>query len=263
VSAQPPSADIAATFGTFLAGEVALITGASRGIGQAVAVALAELGADVALLQRSGAERTAAAVESLGRRAHVVACDLGDATAAARAVDDAVAELGRLDVCISNAAVNVRGPAVDIDLDDFRRVLDVNVLGAFAVSRAAARHFLEQPTGGRIVHLASAYCYFGGIDVLPYAASKSAVTGLVRSQAVEWARRGVRVNAVAPGWVETDFTAALRAQPERHRDITGRILLGRWADPREIAAAIAFLVSPAARYIHGQTLVVDGGYGVR
>ena len=257
-----PTDALESTYRPFLEGEAALVTGASRGIGQAVAVSLAALGADVALVQRGDAAETRAAVEQLGRRAAVVQADLADAAAAEAAVARAAEELGRLDVAVCNAALNVRGPALDVALDDFRQVLEVTLLSAFSTSRAAATVFGERG-GGRIVHIASAYAFFGGINVVPYAASKGAVAQLMKSQAVEWAPLGIRVNAVAPGWVETAFTAALREDERRYSDITGRILLGRWAEPQEIADAVAFLVSPAAAYVQGAVLVVDGGYLVR
>ena len=250
------------TYREFLAGEAALVTGASRGIGQAVALSFAALGADVALLQRGDAAETRAAVEALGRRAVVVRADLDDPEAAEAAVMRAAEEMGRLDVAVGNAALNIRGPALDVSLVDFRRVLEVTVLSAFATSRAAARIFRDRG-GGRIVHVASAYSFFGGINVLPYAASKGAVAQLMKSQAVEWAQFGIRVNAVAPGWVETGFTAALREDEGRYAEITGRIPLGRWARPQEVADAVAFLSSPAAAYLQGEVLVVDGGYLVR
>ena len=254
---------LVATYREFLDGQVALVTGASRGIGQAVATSLAELGADVALVQRGDAGETVAAIEAIGRRALVVNADLARPGDAERAVKDAAAALGRLDIAVCNAALNVRGPALDVSLDDFQRVLDVTVLSAFATSRAAAAIFREQGPGGRVVHLASAYSFFGGINVIPYAASKGAVAQLMRSEAVEWAQYGIRVNAVAPGWVETEFTRALREDEARFRDITGRITLGRWAAPQEIADSVAFLVSPAAGYLQGHILVADGGYLVR
>jgi 2-deoxy-D-gluconate 3-dehydrogenase len=251
------------TYTQFLTGEAALVTGASRGIGQAVAIRLASLGADVALVQRGGAEETVAAIEALGRRALVVRADLAAAEAAADAVREAVAGLGRLDVAVCNAAENVRGPALQVDLDSFRRVLEVTVLSAFATSRAAAEAFRAGGGEGRIVHLASAYSFLGGLNVVPYASAKGAVAQLMKSEAVEWAAGGIRVNAVAPGWVATEFTAALRENPERYADITSRILLGRWAAPEEIADVVAFLVSPAARYVQGSVVVADGGYLIR
>lgn len=251
------------TFREFLTGETAVVTGASRGIGQAVAVSLATLGADVALIQRGDAAETVSGIEALGRRAIVIRADLERPDEAEEAVRQAAVDLGRLDVIVCNAALNVRASALDVTLDDFQRVLNVTLVSAFAASRAAASVFLDQGPGGRVVHLASAYSFFGGINVIPYAASKGGVAQIMRSEAVEWAQHGIRVNAVAPGWVETEFTRALRENPERFADISGRILLGRWATPQEIADAVAFLASPAAAYLQGHILVADGGYLVR
>ena len=243
----------------FLAGEAALVTGASRGIGRAVATALAALGADVGLLQRGVADETIAAVEALGRRAHPVAVDLADPEAAERAVDEVAGALGRLDVCVVNHGVIDRRPALDVPVDDFRRVVEINLVAAYAVSRRAAQRFVADG-GGRIVHLASELAFFGGLNTVAYSASKGGIAQLTKSQANEWAALGIRVNAVAPGWVNTELTRAHRENPPRYAEITGRIPLGRWAEPAEIADAVAFLVSPAARYVHGHVLVVDGGY---
>jgi 2-deoxy-D-gluconate 3-dehydrogenase len=250
------------TFWSFLAGEAAIVTGASRGIGRAVAVTFARLGADVALLQRGDAAGTRDAVEELGRRALLVRVDLGDADAAEAAVDRAAEELGRLDVCVANHGVIHREPALEVSLEDFRRVIDVNLTGAFAVSRAAARRFAAQGEG-RIVHLGSQLSFFGGVNVTAYAASKGAIAQLAKSQANEWAALGIRVNAIAPGWIATEMTEEIRAAPDRHAEITARIPLGRWGKEEEVAAAVAFLVSPAASYLHGVVLPVDGGYLAR
>ena len=248
------------TFVPFLAGEVALVTGTSRGIGRAIAVALARLGADIGLVQRESTGDTAAEIAELGRRTHLAEADLGDPRAAEQAVAEVAEALGRLDVCVCNAGVIHRDAALDVSLADFERVLAVNVTGAFAVSRAAARLFVERGIAGRIVHVASVTSYHGSVRAAAYSTSKGAVAQLTRSEANEWGPLGIRVNAVAPGWVQTEMTGALRDDESRFAEITGRIPLGRWATPEEVAEAVSFLVSPAARYVHGHLLAVDGGY---
>ncbi len=177
---------------------------------------------------------------------------------------EAVADgLGGLDVCVCNAGLMSRSAALDVTFEEFERVLAVNVTGAFAVSRAAARFFVRHEVLGRIVHLASVTSFHGSVQAAAYSTSKGAVAQLTKSQANEWGPLGIRVNAVAPGWVATEMTGALRENEARHAEITGRIPLGRWATPEEIAAAVAFLVSPAASHVHGHVLAVDGGYLVR
>jgi len=234
-----------------LAGKAAIVTGASRGIGRAVARRLAELGAQVGTIQRSP-------VEGLAVRA-----DLAVPEEAEHAVEELARRLGRIDVCVCNAGVIHRRPALDVSIEDWQRVIDVNLTGAFVVSRAAARRMVAQGTGGAIVHVASQLCFFGGVNVASYAASKGGVAQLAKSQSNEWAPFGIRVNAVAPGWVETEMTEELRANEKRYREITGRIPLGRWATDEEIAEAVAWLCSPASSYVAGIVLPVDGGYLAR
>jgi 2-deoxy-D-gluconate 3-dehydrogenase len=243
--------------------EVALVTGASRGIGRAIAVDLARRGYDLALVQRGAAEETVAEIEALGRRAHVERVDLAGAEAAAAAVDAAAEALGRLDVLVANAGIAERGPALEADLAAFRHVLEVNVVSAFAVSQAAARIFVAQGGGGRIVHIASVVSFQGGINVVSYAVSKGGIAQLTRALANEWAPLGIRVNAVAPGYVATDLNAVLREDPVRMRQLDERIPAGRWGGVEEIANAVAFLVSPDASYVNGHVLAADGGWLAR
>jgi 2-deoxy-D-gluconate 3-dehydrogenase len=246
-----------------LAGNAAVVTGASRGIGRAIALRLARDGADIGLLQRSDATDVAGEISDLGRRALVVRVDLEQPEEGERAVDAAAEVLGRLDIAIVNAGRIVRRPALELPLDEWERTLAVNLTSAFTVSRAAARRFLAQGGGGAIVHVASVLSFQGGLNVAAYAASKGGVAQLTRALANEWARFGIRVNAVAPGYVANDQTAPLREDETRHRQITERIPAGMWASNDDIAAAVAFLVSPDAGYVHGHVLAVDGGWLAR
>ena len=234
-----------------LAGKGALVTGASAGIGLAIAEKLAALGADVATVQRREGPGT------------WIEADLGDADAAERAVEQAAERLGRLDIAVCNAGTMFRAPALELPLDEWRRVLDVNLTGAFVVSRAAARRMVDQGDGGRIVHIASMMSFHAGINTAAYAASKGGVAQLMKAQANEWAPLGIRVNAVAPGWVETDLTRALREDETRFREISARIPVGRWAHGDDIAGAVAFLCLPEAAYVNGHVLPVDGGWLAR
>jgi 2-dehydro-3-deoxy-D-gluconate 5-dehydrogenase len=255
--ADPPALD------EYLRGEAAVVTGASRGIGAAVAVELARRGADVGLVQRGDAAGTRAEIEELGRLAHVVRADVGDGEAAMAAVYEVEEALGRLDIAVANAGLTVRGSALELSLDDFKRTLDVNLTGVFAVSQAAARRFVANGTKGRIVHIASVLSFQGGIKVCSYAASKGGVAQLTRALANEWAPLGIRVNAVAPGYVATNLNQSLRDDAQRYAAITARIPLGRWAAENEIAGAVAWLTSPDAAYVHGHVLAVDGGWLAR
>ena len=224
---------------------------------------LATLGADVGLVQRSDAADTAAEVRQQGRQAFVVQADLGDTEACERAVTAVVTELGRLDIAVCNAGAMVRAPALDLEVDDWRRVIDVNLTGAFVVSRIAARRFVAQGGGGRVVHMASMMSFHAGINTAAYAASKGGIAQLTKAQANEWAPLGIRVNAVAPGWVETDLTAPLRDDERRFAEISARIPVGRWATPEDIAGAVAFLCLPDSDYVNGVVLPVDGGWLAR
>ena len=247
-----------------LDGRVALVTGSSRGLGQAAALALAEAGADLALLDRGDASETVARVEALGRRVHSMRRDFVSATPdeLASSVGEAVDALGSVDVLVNNAGTIRRSPAVDYTAQDWRDVLAVNLDAVFHLSQAAGRHMLERRSG-RIINVASMLSFQGGILVPAYAASKHAVAGLTKALANEWAASGVTVNAIAPGYMETDNTAAIRADVERERTIVGRIPAGRWGTPGDLQGAFVFLASDAAAYVTGAVLPVDGGWLVR
>jgi 2-dehydro-3-deoxy-D-gluconate 5-dehydrogenase len=243
-----------------LAGRVALVTGASRGVGQAVATKLAGLGADIGMVQRTGAQDTVTAVEAAGRRSTVVRADLANPAAAAAVADQVAGALGRLDICVCNAGVIHRQPSLEVPLETWAHVVTVNLISTFAIARSAARLMLAQGTGGAIVLIASVLSFQGGINVSSYAAAKAGVANLARALANEWAAHGIRVNAVAPGYLDTDQTAALRADADRKKQIDGRTPAGRWGSADDVASAVAFLAIDSSAYVNGHTLVVDGGW---
>ncbi|MFY1671452.1 2-dehydro-3-deoxy-D-gluconate 5-dehydrogenase KduD [Plantactinospora sp. WMMB334] len=247
-----------------LDGRVALVTGGNRGIGQALATALAQAGADVALLGRTRPAETVARVAALGRRALVVPVDLATAGPddLAGAVATAADELGRLDILVNNAGIIRRSAAVAHPPEDWAVVLRVDLDAVFQLCQAAGRIMLSQ-RHGKIVNLASMLSYQGGIRVPSYAAAKHAVVGLTRALANEWAATGVNVNAIAPGYIATDNTAPLRADADREAAIRERIPAGRWGVPDDLTGAVVFLASDAARYVHGVVLPVDGGWLAR
>ena len=242
-----------------LSGTAAIVTGANTGIGRAVALALAGAGADVALAGRSRAEETAEAVRALGRRAVLVDADLGSAEPVQRVVDESLAGLGRLDILVNNAGIIRRADAVDYSEADWDAVVDTDLKSLFFLCQAAGRHMLGQGRG-KIVNIASLLSFQGGIRVPAYAAAKSGVAGLTKALANEWAGRGVNVNAIAPGYIATNNTEALQADETRNRQILERIPAGRWGSPADIGGAAVFLASPAADYVSGHILAVDGGW---
>ncbi len=249
-----------------LAGKTALVTGGAAGIGEAITMGLAAAGADVALLYHSRpAEPVLAAVRGLGRRTHAVQGDLErlDEAAAAGIVAEVEAALGPVDILVNNAGIIHRDPALDHALKDWRRVMAVDLDAAFLVAQAVARRMAEHRKGGRIVNIASVLSEQGGVFVPGYAAAKHALLGLTRALANEWAALGINVNAIAPGYTATANTAALRADPERSAALLARIPAGRFAEPDEMAGAAVFLASPAASYVHGAMLAVDGGWLAR
>ena len=245
-----------------LSGRVAIVTGANTGIGQGIAVALAEAGADVALVGRSPAGETAEKVEAAGRRALQIEADLSTIAPVQDVIDRTVAELGGLDVLVNNAGIIRRADSVDFTEEDWDAVVDTNLKSLFFLCQAAGRHMIGQGRG-KIVNIASMLSFQGGIRVPSYTASKSGVAGITRLLACEWGSTGVNVNAIAPGYIETNNTAALQADETRNRQILERIPAGRWGAPADLGGAAVFLASSASDYVHGHILAVDGGWLAR
>ena len=245
-----------------LAGRTALVTGANTGLGQGIAIALATAGADIVAAGRSPADDTAAQVRALGRRFLDVRADLSSTAPVRDVVDAAVALNGRLDIVVNNAGIIRRADSLEVDEADWDAVIDTNLKSVFFLAQAAARHMAAHG-GGKIVNIASLLSFQGGIRVPAYAASKSAVAGLTRALANEWAAQGINVNAIAPGYFDTNNTAALRADPVREPAILARIPAGRWGQPGDLAGAAVFLASRASDYVHGIVLPVDGGWLAR
>jgi 2-deoxy-D-gluconate 3-dehydrogenase len=238
----------------------ALVTGAGTGIGAAIAQALAAAGADVACHgNKHVPELTADAIRRLGRRAAVLVGDVREAATADALVDRTVRELGSIDILVNNAGTIRRAPAVDFSDDDWAAVVDVNLNAVFRMCRAAGKRMLAQGRG-KIVNIASLLSFQGGITVPAYAASKGGVAQLTKALANEWAGKGVNVNAIAPGYIHTDNTAALAADPVRNAQITVRIPAGRWGEPADLGGAAVFLAARASDYVNGHVLVVDGGW---
>jgi 2-deoxy-D-gluconate 3-dehydrogenase len=244
-----------------LDGKIALVTGASGGLGAAMAIALAEAGADVACHghREGNADETCSQIEAMGRRAFPVAGDMTDKSVPARIVDEVLEKFGRIDILINNAGTIRRSPAAEYSEDDWSTVIEVNLSSVFRLSQAAGRKMIEQGSG-KIVNIASLLSFQGGITVPAYAASKSGVAGLTKALANEWARFNITVNAIAPGYMATNNTVALRADETRNRQILERIPAGRWGESEDLAGAAVFLSSPASDYLNGHVLVVDGGW---
>ena len=243
-----------------LSGRVALVTGARSGIGQAISVMMAEAGADVVGVGRQAMAETAALVAATGRRFHAIQSDIGSLDSAEPLVAETLSMFGRFDILVNAAGITHRQPAIDCPVDKFDAVMDTNIRAAFVLSQAAARHFRTQPSAGRIILIASMLTFQGGVNVMPYAVSKSGIAGLVRALANEWAGLGINVNAIAPGYIATDMTKPIQDDPVRNPQILARIPANRWGKPNDIASLAVFLASDAAAYCHGSIYPVDGGW---
>lgn len=242
-----------------LSGQAAIVTGANTGIGQGIALALAQAGANLALVGRTPAEETAEAARALGRTVTMLDADLSTTEPIARVIEATLADLGRLDILINNAGIIRRADAVDFTEADWDAVIDTNLKSVFFLCQAAGRQMIAQGRG-KIVNIASLLSFQGGIRVPSYTASKSGVAGLTKLLANEWAAKGVNVNAIAPGYIATNNTAALQADETRNRQILERIPAGRWGAPSDLGGAAIFLASAASDYVNGHVLAVDGGW---
>jgi 2-deoxy-D-gluconate 3-dehydrogenase len=245
-----------------LQGKVAIVTGANTGIGQGIAVALAEAGADIAAVGRSEPTETAQAVEATGRRFVSIKADLSSIEPVERVVAEAVDQLGGLDILVNNAGIIRRADSIDFTEADWDAVIDTNLKTVFFLSQAAARRMIPAG-GGKIINIASLLSFQGGIRVPSYTASKSGVAGLTKILANEWASKNVTVNAIAPGYFDTNNTEALRADENRNRAILERIPAARWGQPSDLGGAAVFLASRASDYVNGIVLPVDGGWLAR
>jgi 2-deoxy-D-gluconate 3-dehydrogenase len=243
-----------------LAGKTAIVTGASSGIGQAIAVAFAAAGARVACVARSSQDATAAAVRATGSDFLAIKADLASIEPVERIVDEAIAWAGRADILVNNAGIIRRADPLEFSEKDWDDVIDVDLKSVFFLSQAFAKRALGRGGGAKIVNVASILAFVGGIRVPSYAASKHGVVGITKLLANEWAAKGINVNAVAPGYVRTEATQALQDDPARNERLLARIPAGRWGEPADIGGAAVFLSSRAADYCHGTILVVDGGW---
>ena len=246
-----------------LAGQTIMVTGANTGIGQGIALSIGQAGGRVIGVGRSSMEATAELMQAIDAPFIAVEADLGDSAAAQTMLDASWAEHGPIDGLVNNAGIIRRADAIEFTEADWDAVMDVNLKSMFFLCQAFGRQVLAAERGGRIVNVASMLSFQGGIRVASYTASKSGVLGITRLLANEWAARGINVNAIAPGYIETNNTEALRADPERSAAILGRIPAGRWGVPSDIGDAAVFLLSRASNYMHGATIAVDGGWLAR
>jgi len=243
-----------------LHGKVAIVTGANTGLGQGMCAALAQAGADIAGVGRSDMSETGAIVEAAGARFLPIKADLLTLEPIDRIIAEAVDAFGKIDILVNNAGIIRREDAIDYSVQDWDDVMNTNIRTLFFLSQAAAKQFMKQGSGGKIINVASMLSYQGGIRVPAYTASKSAVMGVTKAMANEWAKYGINVNAIAPGYMVTNNTEKLRNDPQRYNEILGRIPAGRWGMPADMGGTAVYLASAASDYVHGFTVAVDGGW---
>lgn len=245
-----------------LEGQTAIVTGGNVGLGQAIALALAEAGANIVSAARRPSTETGEKVAALGRGFHSIEADLSTNAPIHGIIDSTIAQFGRIDILVNNAGIIRRNDSVDFTEEDWDAVIDTNLKSAFFLAQAAGRHMIKSGRG-KIINIASMLSFQGGIRVPSYTASKSGLAGLTKLLACEWAAKGVNVNAIAPGYMSTDNTEALRADPVRNQQIMDRIPAGRWGAASDLGGAAVFLASAASDYVHGAIIPVDGGWLAR
>ncbi|MFU0871212.1 2-dehydro-3-deoxy-D-gluconate 5-dehydrogenase KduD [Kluyvera sichuanensis] len=246
-----------------LQGKVALVTGCDKGLGQGMALGLAEAGCDIVSVSRRVPQETAEKVAALGRRLYSIQADLSQPESIADIVPAAIAAAGRIDILVNNAGTIRREDALSFSEKDWDEVMNLNIKSVFFLSQAVAKQFLKQGDGGKIINIASMLSFQGGIRVPSYTASKSGVLGITRLLANEWAQHQINVNAIAPGYMATNNTQQLREDAERSKEILDRIPAGRWGSPDDLKGPVVFLASSASDYINGYTIAVDGGWLAR
>lgn len=246
-----------------LEGKVAIVTGGTKGLGQGMALALAEAGADIVSVATSDYTETEQKVKALGRQFLGIKASLGSLEPIARIIEQSVAKFGHIDILVNNSGIIRRNDALEFTEKDWDDVMNLNLKSMFFLSQAVAKQFLKQGNGGKIINIASMLSFQGGIRVPSYTSSKSGVMGLTKILANEWAKYNVNVNAIAPGYMATDNTEALRKDEVRNAEILGRIPAGRWGKPSDLGGPVIFLSSEAANYVQGYTIAVDGGWLAR
>jgi 2-deoxy-D-gluconate 3-dehydrogenase len=246
-----------------LSGKAAIVTGCNTGLGQGMSYGLAEAGADLVGIYRVDCAETKATVESMGRKFLGVKADLSRLEPIEEIMQKTLEAFGKLDILVNNAGIIRRADAVEFTEKDWDDVMNLNIKTLFFLSQAAAKQFIKQGTQGKIINVASMLSFQGGIRVPSYTASKSAVAGVTRLMANEWAKHNININAIAPGWMATNNTAPLRADPVRSKEILERIPAGRWGTPDDLKGIVVFLASEASNYVNGYTIAVDGGWLAR
>jgi len=246
-----------------LSGRVAIVSGCNTGLGQGMALALAQAGADIVGVNVSAPVDTKTQVEALGRKFVDLRANLSDIGSLDGLIDEALKLTGKIDILVNNAGIIRREDAINFSEKDWDDVTDLNLKTVFFFSQKVAKRFIAQGTGGKIINIASMLSFQGGVRVPSYTASKSGVMGITRALANEWAKHGINVNAIAPGYMATDNTAALRSDDARNAAILERIPAGRWGVPADLAGPIVFLASKASDYVNGYTVAVDGGWLAR